>query len=183
LDANTGIFNIPGSSGEFELTVAPELTSFSSAGAYLEFAWVYAANNTVLPNTTKGYALPVTHAGTDEGVQTQAKGTVRSVSDVNIKIRVLSASGTATFKALNSWAVISATTTAHLDYTTVSTQVQIRELLTGVTIYQSENIAGFSVSVPVSVLNSATEYEVRARHYHTEGYYNRWTPWVKFTTA
>jgi len=69
-----------------------------------------------------------------------------------------------------------------IDYTQTNTQVEIRVAATSQLIYESGDIASLSVTVDPA-LDTETEYELRARHKHSEGFYTLWSAWQGFTTV
>lgn len=71
---------------------------------------------------------------------------------------------------------------SYIDYTFVATQVQIRVHNTTANVYESDDVENLSVTVSPALENS-TEYDVRVRHKHSEGFYTLWSAWQSFTTV
>jgi len=112
-----------------------------------------------------------------------AKASIRTTEDTEVKVRIITATGTATLSYVGSWAEIQETSQAFIDYTSDSVEVQIRLASTGVVAYESDLTSGKEVNV-TPALDAATEYEVRARHLTDEPMeqYTRWSAWQAFTT-
>ena len=180
LDIETGIFTLP-PGYEFRLTANPNLTTFSSSAAYAYFEWVLASDNSSLVNGQSGSIIPSTFSVSNAGSQPQAKATIRTTEATQVKLRITSGSGTSTLSFQNSHAEIGSTTSRFIDYTVTHTQVEIRVKSTEAVIYSSGDVADLSVTI-TPALTAATEYELRTRHKHTEGFYTRWSAWQSFTT-
>jgi len=95
-DSNTGIYTlIPGRI--YELDASGSVANFSSAtGGFLEIAWVNAATNAPIPTNVSGIYKPSTQTNaSSNGGRTHAVFIPGGDGDENVKLRILSATGTA----------------------------------------------------------------------------------------
>lgn len=181
LDTSTGIFTLP-AGYEFRMGASPNLTAFSAVTAYAYFDWVLASDNSVITNGQSGSIFPATYTTSNAGSQPHARAVLRTTEETQVKLRITTGSGTCDFSHQNSWAEISSSTSRYIDYTHTHVQVQIRLKSSGAAVYSSGDVSGLDVTVSPA-LSAATQYEMRVRHKHTEGFYTRWSEWQTFTTA
>ena len=178
LDTATGIFTLaPGV--EYELTASPNFTDFNNSNSYVFYQWVFSADNTVVNGGQAGSLTALSNAS-NIGIQPTAKTTYRPNVSTGVKLRVVSADGTCTFKSDNSWATIRTTAIKYLDYTHTKSEFQIK--CGSEIVYSSGTVSSLSATVSPA-LDAATQYSVRVRHKGLEDIWTRWTDWVDFRTA